>query len=78
MTNEETKRSRWLKVAPKRIEMIKHNYVLMVNMLNASNYTYTKDELRQVLDALEQAHKDFKTAYKNAITGKGIPKKFHF
>lgn len=78
MTNREIKRERWLKVAPKRVEKMKHDYMLMTNMLNTTAYTYTKDELKQVLEALERAHEDFVKAYQNAIDGKVAPKRFHF
>lgn len=64
MTNAEQKRNRWLKCAPDRVNRLAHDYQLLSNMLNKSNYTYTEAEKAEILRAVEQYHKDFLKAWK--------------
>lgn len=68
------KKFRFRKLANKRVNKALKQISLISNLSNKNNYEYTKDEVKQVVEALEEEVKKCKDSFERQL--KEIKQKF--
>ena len=69
--NSDQKRKKFVDLANKRVNKLLNQISLIGNLSNTSNYEYTKDEVKQIMTALENAIQQCKERF-NTSKGQKI------
>ena len=68
--NIDQKKIRFITLANKRVNKALKQISLVNNLSNKNNYEYTKDEVKQIIEALENEIKKCKDSFENQLKEK--------